>query len=158
MKIYEKRWQTIVPGKMDEVWDFFSNPANLQKITPQEMNFEVLTNLRDISMYPGMLIRYKVSPIANIRMNWVTEITSVQPHEYFIDEQRFGPYALWHHEHRFEETHDGIQMSDILHYGVPLGILGQMVNGIMISQRIDHIFEYRQDVIKEIFQPKKSVL
>ena len=155
MKIYEKRWQTVVPGEMDEVWEFFSNPANLQKITPKEMNFEILTDLKDVSMYPGMLIRYKVSPIAKIRMNWVTEITSVKPFEYFIDEQRFGPYALWHHEHRFEKTTEGILMSDILHYGVPLGFIGQIVNEIMISRRIDHIFEYRQDIIKEIFQPSR---
>lgn len=158
MKIYEKSWRTKIPGSMEEVWDFFSDPTNLQKITPKDMNFEVLSDLRNISMYSGMLIRYKVSPIASIRMNWVTEITSLQPHSYFIDEQRFGPYSLWHHEHRFEETGDGILMTDILHYGIPLGIVGQMMNRIMISRRIDHIFDYRQDMIEVLFQPQKSVL
>ncbi|MCB0666929.1 MAG: SRPBCC family protein, partial [Saprospiraceae bacterium] len=106
----------------------------------------------------GMLIRYKVSPFAGIRMNWVTEITSVRQHSYFIDEQRFGPYALWHHEHRFENTPEGVLMTDNLHYALPLGILGQIANKIMVDKRIDHIFEFRQNIIKEIFRPKMPAM
>lgn len=158
MKVYHKHWETLVPGTMEEVWNFFSNPANLQRITPDDMNFEILTDLSGVSMYQGMLIAYKVTPFAGIPLNWITEITSVVENQYFIDEQRFGPYALWHHEHRFEQTEDGILMTDNLHYGLPFGILGQWVNGIMVSNRIDHIFDYRENIIKEIFLPKMVAL
>lgn len=158
MKIYHKNWQTTVPGSMKDVWDFFSDPGNLQRITPDDMDFQILTDLKGLTMYQGMLIRYKVSPFAGIRMNWVTEITSVRQHSYFIDEQRFGPYALWHHEHRFESTTGGVLMTDNLHYALPLGILGQIANKIMVGKRIDHIFEFRQNIIKEIFRPKMPAM
>lgn len=152
MKIYRKCWQTLVTGHIDPVWDFFSNPGNLQHITPKYMNFKVLNDLDDSTMHPGMLIRYTVSPIANIPLNWVTEITAVKHHEYFIDEQRFGPYAFWHHKHHFKPQGDDVQMTDELHYALPLGIIGQMMHKIFIDQRIDHIFEYRESIIKELFK------
>lgn len=151
MKIYEKKWTTVVPASLPEVWSFFSDPANLQKITPDDMNFEILTNLDGVAMYAGLIIRYQVSPLAKIPMNWVTEITAVESGKYFIDEQRFGPFAFWHHQHHFLETSKGIMMTDLLHYGVPLGILGRIANGIVVSKRIDHIFEYRQQVIDSHF-------
>lgn len=143
---------------MEAVWDFFSNPSNLQHITPRDMGFKILTDMKDLDMYPGMLIRYKVSPLAGIPMNWVTEITSVKKFEYFIDEQRFGPYALWHHEHRFQEISGGVLMTDRLHYAIPFGPIGRMMNNIMISKRIDHIFEFRQSIIDEIFQPRMAAM
>lgn len=152
MKIYRKYWQTLIPGHIGDVWDFFSNPGNLQRITPRYMNFRILSDLNGCTMHPGMLIRYTVSPVANIPLNWVTEITAVKDHEYFIDEQRFGPYALWHHKHQFQHQGDQILMTDELHYALPLGIVGQMVNKIMIDQRIDHIFEYREGIIRDIFK------
>ena len=102
-------------------------------------------------MYPGMLIHYTVSPIARIPLNWVTEITAVKQYEYFIDEQRFGPYSLWHHKHHFLNQGNHVLMTDELHYGLPLGLLGQMMNKVMIDQRIDYIFEFREGVIKELF-------
>ncbi len=156
MRIYHKKWKTIVPGEMDEVWEFFCDPDNLQRITPRYMKFEIQSDSKGIKMYPGMLILYKVSPLANIPLDWVTEITSIRHHEYFIDEQRSGPYALWHHEHRFAQVPGGVEMTDILHYAVPFGFLGRLLNNVMISSRIDHIFEYRQKAIDEIFQPSMA--
>lgn len=156
MRIYHKKWKTIVPGEMDEVWEFFSDPANLQRITPGYMKFEIQSDTDGIKMYPGMLILYKVSPLANIPLDWATEIISIQPHEYFIDVQRSGPYALWHHEHRFVQVANGVEMIDILHYAVPFGFLGRLLNNVMISSRIDHIFAYRQQAIDEIFQPSMA--
>ena len=148
---------TIVSGKMDEVWEFFCDPANLQRITPGYMKFEIQSDTNGIKMFPGMLILYKVSPLANIPLNWVTEITSIQPHEYFIDVQRSGPFALWHHEHRFVQLPDGVEMTDILYYALPFGSLGRLLNNVMISRRIDHIFEHRQRAIDEIFQLSMAV-
>ena len=152
MKIYEKEWQTVVPETLDKVWEFFGNPHNLEKITPDFMKFQVLSEQKGKTIYPGMFIRYRVSPIASIPITWVTEITAVREQEYFIDEQRAGPYAIWHHEHHFRSTTDGVIMNDRLYYAIPLGFLGQLINQMMISRRIDNIFEYRQHIIQEIFQ------
>lgn len=151
MILYEKKWTTLVPGSLEDVWCFFSDPANLQKITPHDMHFEILTDLSGVEMYAGLIIRYRVSPLAKIPMNWVTEITVVEPGRYFIDEQRFGPFSFWHHQHHFLETSEGIKMTDLLHYGIPLGIFGRIANGMVVSKRIDHIFEYRQQVIDQHF-------
>jgi ligand-binding SRPBCC domain-containing protein len=158
MKLQFKKWETVVAGSMDDVWTFFSNPANLQKITPEDMNFKVLSDIAGIQMYPGMLIRYLVSPLAGIPMKWVTEITAFEERRYFIDEQRSGPYAFWHHEHRFAPVDEGIMMTDLLHYALPFGIFGRMVNKFMVARRIDHIFEYRQKIIHELFPPVKAAI
>ena len=151
MKLYQKKWTTLLHASLTEVWQFFSNPSNLQTITPDDMNFKVLTNLSGVDMYTGLIIKYEVSPLAKIPMNWVTEITAMQPGKYFIDEQRFGPFAFWQHQHHFSETSKGIMMTDLLHYAMPLGIFGRIANGIVVSKRIDHIFEYRQQVIDQQF-------
>ena len=151
MKIYRKEWEVLLPGKIDTIWQFFSRPENLNDITPKDMAFEIISDIKNQAMYEGMLIQYKVSPILNIKMNWLTEITHIKEHEYFIDEQRFGPYALWHHQHHFKEVDGGILMKDILHYAIPLGILGQMANGIFVSKKVSSIFDYRERVVQEIF-------
>jgi ligand-binding SRPBCC domain-containing protein len=116
------------------------------------MNFRIKTDLKNKSIHPGMLIRYTVSPLANIPLKWVTEITDVKHHEYFIDEQRIGPYSHWHHKHHFLPLGDQVIMTDELQYALPLGILGQWMNKIMIDHRIDQIFEYREGIIKDLFR------
>lgn len=151
MKIYEKQWEQFIDAPLDKVWHFFSRPENLNRITPKDMDFEILSDISDMEMYPGMIVRYKVRPIANIPMNWVTEITHVREGKYFIDEQRFGPYALWHHQHHFEEKDGGVLMRDILHYAIPFGFIGRIANAVLVEKRVDQIFEYREKVIDEIF-------
>ena len=151
MKIYYKEWSQTIPGSMEKVWHHFSRPENLDKLTPENMAFQIISDIKDRPMYEGMIIRYRVSPVLNIPLNWATEITHIKDREYFIDEQRFGPYTLWHHEHHFEETPQGILMKDQLHYAIPFGIFGRIANAIFVEARIDEIFTYRQKCIDEIF-------
>ena len=152
MKIYEKRWTTWLPVTLDEAWAFFSRPENLDRITPEDMSFEILSDVSGVEMYAGMIVRYKVRPILNIPMNWVTEITHVADRKYFIDEQRFGPYALWHHQHHFEEKDGGVLMTDILHYAIPFGPIGRIANALLVDKRVEEIFSYREKVIDQIFR------
>ena len=151
MKVYKKEWEQIIPVSIQEIWDFFSRPENLNELTPQDLNFKILSDLSQKEMYRGIIIQYKVSPFAGISFNWVTEITQIEKHKYFIDEQRFGPYRFWHHQHHFFTHPDGIRMYDLLHYSLPLGIMGQLIHGMLIDERIDNIFSYRQGVIEEKF-------
>jgi ligand-binding SRPBCC domain-containing protein len=151
MKVYTKEYKTFLPLDIDKAWDFFSSPRNLAKITPEHMGFIITSKFNDEKMYPGMLITYKVSPLMGIPMDWCTEITHVIDKKYFVDEQRFGPYAMWHHQHHFNVVEGGIEMTDIVNYAIPLGILGRMMNSILISNEIEKIFTYREKKIAELF-------
>ena len=152
MKTYLLKTEQAIPISLDEAWNFFSSPLNLEKITPKEMNFVVTSAYNtDTKMYPGMIITYKVSPIFGIKMNWMTEITHVKEGEYFVDEQRFGPYALWHHQHHFKVIKGGVLMTDILNYAIPYGIIGRLGNSILVDKQIKKIFNYREKAIKELF-------
>lgn len=143
--------EQLIPQDLEQVWHFFSRPENLNDITPDDMSFEILSDVADTPMYEGMIIRYNIRPILNIPMNWVTEITHVQDQEYFIDEQRFGPYALWHHQHHFKAVPGGTLMRDILHYKVPYGPIGSLANALFVDQKIDSIFDYRYRIIEKRF-------
>lgn len=140
----------FVPARLNEVWDFFSSPANLSKITPAEMGF-IITSPTQFEMYPGMFITYKVSPVAGIKLNWVTEITQLRILKYFVDEQRQGPYSIWHHEHHFKEVEGGVEMRDILYYKVPFGFAGRLADKIFVRNRVKQIFAFRNQRINELF-------
>lgn len=150
MKLHEQRYQQFLPISLDEAWDFFSAPQNLNEITPDDMNFEILT--KEIPrMYAGQIIQYNVTPFPFFTTGWVTEITHVEDRRYFVDEQRFGPYAMWHHQHHFQEQENGVLMTDILHYRVPLGIVGKLVNTLFIQRKVKGIFEYRFKLLENKF-------
>ena len=136
---------------MDEVWDFISSPKNLKRITPDYMGFDITSHNPQDTMYPGMIISYKVSPVLGIKMRWVTEITHVREKDYFVDEQRVGPYAIWHHEHKIEPIEGGVLMTDIVSYKPPFGILGTLANGLFIRRQLNEIFKYRTTAMEEIF-------
>ena len=151
MKIYQLKTSQKLPISLEKAWNFFSNPANLSKITPSWLNFEVRTELPE-KMYAGMIITYFVRPLLNIPQIWVTEITHVSKPNYFVDEQRFGPYKMWHHEHIFTGLKDGgIEMHDIVSYVVPFGIIGRIMNKLIISKKINQIFNYRKTVLDNMF-------
>lgn len=150
MKIYRLQAKQRIPISIDDAWEFLSNPNNLKTITPDYMNFEVLSGA-DRSMYSGQIIQYIVTPIAKLKSKWVTEITHVKDKEYFVDEQRFGPYALWHHKHFIKEIPGGIEMEDIIDYKLPFGILGQFIHPILVKPKLKEIFEYREKKIIELF-------
>lgn len=139
-----------IPISLEEAWNFFQNPSNLSKITPSEMGFETLSEVPE-KMYPGLFIHYKVSPLFGIKMNWTTEITYVQEPNYFVDEQRVGPYAIWHHEHHFKEIDGGVEMLDRVNYKIPFGVLGKIAHPIVVKSKLEEIFEFRIRAVEEIF-------
>ncbi len=139
-----------LPIDIDSAWDFFSLPKNLSIITPPEMNFVIKTWLPE-KMYAGMIIEYKVSPLMGIPLTWVTEITHVQEKHFFVDEQRVGPYKIWHHQHHFKKIYNGVEMTDILDYKLPSGILGKIINSIYVINKVKSIFDYRKNKLIELF-------
>jgi len=153
LKIYQFKAKQFLPITINEAGDFFSNPNNLPKITPPWLNFEVTTQLES-RMYAGMIITYLVRPILNIPATWVTEITHVHVPNFFVDEQKFGPYKLWHHQHVFREAKDGIEMEDIVNYAVPLDFIGRLANNLIIFKKIKSIFEYRTEILNKMFVEK----
>jgi len=156
MKVYRLERKQVLPISMDLAWDFFSSPKNLNEITPEDMSFTIISGA-DQRMYAGQLIRYKIRPLLNIPMSWVTEITHCKERAYFIDEQRFGPYKLWHHQHHFKEVEEGIEMIDLLHYALPMGWLGNALAGGFVSHKVENIFDYRYKVLEKRFAVTKVV-
>ncbi|MBU2554585.1 MAG: SRPBCC family protein [Bacteroidetes bacterium] len=151
MGFYQFRTQQKLKASLDEVWDFISSPANLSKITPDYMGFVITTEYLPSRMYPGMMISYLVSPVMGIKTTWVTEITQVRDKSFFVDEQRVGPYALWHHEHHLEPIKNGVLMTDIVSYKPPLGFLGSIANSLIIRKKLKEIFDYRNNALDELF-------
>jgi ligand-binding SRPBCC domain-containing protein len=139
------------PAGRGELWDFISRPENLKKITPESMGFEIKTKIDREYAYAGQIIGYHVYPFPGVKTDWITEITQVEQGEFFIDEQRLGPYAIWHHEHRLEEIDGGIRMSDIVTYRPPFGILGKLMEPILVRPKLKKIFQHREEKLTEIF-------
>lgn len=157
MQAYHLKFSQRLPITLSAAWDFFSSPLNLAKITPPEMAFVVTSELQpQAKMYPGMIITYKVSPVAGIKLNWMTEITHVEDQHYFVDEQRFGPYQFWHHQHHFREIPGGVEMRDILTYGLPMGVFGKMANSVFVAKKLQQIFDYRKEKVTALFGEYKE--
>lgn len=150
MKIYTLHKKQLLPISKAEAWTFLSDPKNLKTITPDYMGFDILSGA-DRPMFAGQIIQYIVTPILGIKTKWVTEITHVVDGEYFVDEQRFGPYALWHHKHFIKEVSGGVEMEDIIDYKVPFGILGELVQPILVKPKLEEIFNYRTKKLEELF-------
>ncbi|MGB0981689.1 MAG: SRPBCC family protein [Winogradskyella sp.] len=150
MKIYTLHKKQNLPISVEKAWQFLSSPANLKTITPDYMSFDILSGA-DRPMFPGQIIQYIVTPVLGIKTKWVTEITHVKDNEYFVDEQRFGPYALWHHKHFIKAIDGGVEMEDIIDYKVPFGILGQLVHPIIVKPKLEEIFNYRTQKLEELF-------
>ena len=156
MKIYTYHAKQNLPITLDEAWEFLSNPKNLKVITPDYMGVITLSG-DDRPMFAGQIIQYIVTPVLGIPTKWVTEITHVVDKKYFVDEQRFGPYSLWHHKHFIKEIPGGVEMEDIIDYKIPMGILGQMVHPILVKPKLNEIFEYRRKKLIELFGEFKTV-
>lgn len=150
MKIYRLESKQNLPISKEKAWEFLSNPKNLKTITPEYMSFDIISGA-DRPMFAGQIIQYIVTPLLGIKTKWVTEITHVVEGEYFVDEQRFGPYALWHHKHFIKEIPGGVEMEDIIDYKVPMGILGQLVHPFIVKPKLNEIFEYRRKKLIELF-------
>lgn len=152
MKTYVLKTEQAIPITLDEAWEFFSSPLNLAKITPADVSFVVTSDqTTSTKVYAGMIITYKIAPLLGIKMDWMTEITHVVEKQYFVDEQRFGPYALWHHQHHFKEIAGGVLMNDILHYAIPYGVIGRLSNSVFVGNKLKQVFEFREKAIERIF-------
>jgi ligand-binding SRPBCC domain-containing protein len=151
MAIYKMIRKQVIPADIASLWDFFKDPSNLTEITPSYMNFVIKTMDTSDDIYAGQMITYSVAPIAKIPLFWMTEITAVEKHQYFIDEQRRGPYKMWHHQHHFTTTEKGVEMTDIVHYELPLGILGQLAHWLFVKRQLNQIFNYRYHKIEALF-------
>lgn len=151
MAVYSIKTVQKIPVSLDKAWDFFSSPANLQAITPAKMGFTIISKHHGEKMYAGQIIEYKVKPVLGILLYWMTEITQVKDKAYFIDEQRFGPYSLWHHQHHFKAIEGGVEMTDIIHYKNPLWLLGDIANSLFVKKQLADIFDFRYRKVEELF-------
>ncbi len=151
MAFYQFIHEQLFHASVEEMWSFISAPKNLKEITPDYMGFEVTTPYLSEKMYAGMIISYKVSPVLNFKVDWVTEITHVKENEFFVDEQRIGPYKLWHHQHHLIQMQEGVLMRDIVTYQPPFGFLGALANKLLISKKLNEIFNYRKVVLEKKF-------
>jgi ligand-binding SRPBCC domain-containing protein len=145
--------EQFLPITLEEAWSFFSNPRNLNEITPEDMVFKITSN-PPAEMYPGLFITYKIKPILNIEFDWCTEITHVTDRKFFVDEQRKGPYAIWHHEHHFQEVNGGVLMTDIVHYYIGKGPFGWIAGKLFVHKRVEEIFTYRTQKLNTLFPAK----
>jgi ligand-binding SRPBCC domain-containing protein len=150
MKIFNLKKKQNLPISIIEAWEYFSNPCNLMDITPPQLQMKTSSEIPD-KMHRGEIITYVIKPLLGVSVNWVTEITHVKEGEEFIDEQRFGPYKFWHHFHTFKEIKGGVEVGDLVHYGLPFGPLSSMVNGLFIQSQLDKIFIYREQVLNKKF-------
>lgn len=138
--------EQFLPITLDEAWSFFASPRNLNEITPDDMVFEIISELPD-TMYEGLIINYRLKPAFNIPINWCTEITHIKDKEYFVDEQRIGPYKMWHHEHHFKYTEGGVLMTDILHYDIGKSVFGWIAGKLFVHKKVKAIFDYRYKLL-----------
>jgi ligand-binding SRPBCC domain-containing protein len=150
-KVYSIQFIQKLPVGIDAAWDFFSKPDNLKDITPTNLGFNIISAYKSNEMYAGQIIEYKVSPILGIPLYWMTEITHVQPKQYFVDEQRFGPYSLWHHQHHFKLIDGGVEMTDIVHYKIPYWFIGDLANALFVKSQLKQIFYFRFKAAEEKF-------
>jgi len=151
MGFYQLQKKQIIPSSIDIIWDFISTPQNLKLITPPEMGFDIKSENLPNNIYAGMIIEYTVRPLLGIPTTWVTEISQLVERKYFIDEQRVGPYKFWHHQHLIEPHSNGVLMTDIVSYKPPLGFIGSLANGLVISKKLEDIFEYRRVALEKLF-------
>jgi len=150
-KVYSLRETQFLPISLEKAWDFFSRPDNLQIITPPNMGFKVKGHHKGESMYAGQIIEYTVKPVLGIPLYWMTEITHVKDLEYFVDEQRFGPYTMWHHQHHFKAIDGGVEMSDLVHYKLPFWFLGDIAHALFVKKQLQSIFDFRFKKAEELF-------
>ena len=150
MKLYSLETKQNFPISPEVAWDFLSDPNNLKEITPDYMGFNIISSCQK-EMYAGQIIEYIVKPLFGIPIKWVTEITHVEKNKFFVDEQRFGPYALWHHKHFIREIDGGIEMEDVIHYKIPFGPLGVLANYLFVQKKLGSIFVYRRKKLIELF-------
>ena len=154
MKVHRLQRIQRLPVGLSEAWDFFSSPKNLDLITPQDLEFRITSDIPS-KMYQGAIICYRVTPLLHIPVTWVTEIAHISEPHFFVDRQLIGPYRLWYHEHRFREVGGGIEIEDILHYALPFGSLGSLMNSLIVQKKLQKIFDFRRSALINRFGDPK---
>ena len=157
MKVYTLIRRQKLPISLPQAWDFFATPENLARITPSYMKFRIEHISAGEKMYPGQIISYRLFVLPYVPVRWTTEITHVKENEYFVDEQRFGPYALWHHQHHFQEVPDGVEMIDEINYAIPFGMIGRLAHSIFVHRQLNAIFDFRYKTLEKIFETKTLI-
>jgi ligand-binding SRPBCC domain-containing protein len=150
MKIHVLEQTQRLAISMEEAWAFFSSPRNLDDITPPELGFRIQSCRSDV-MHEGQIITYKVKVFPGVWVDWVTEIKAVDEGRSFIDEQRFGPYAFWHHRHHFTAGEGGVVMVDEIHYGLPFQPFGELAHGLVVRPKLERIFGFRREILAKRF-------
>lgn len=149
--VYSFKVEQHLPITPTEAWSFFSSPKNLESITPKDLSFKITSN--DLKgAYSGQIVTYKIGIFPIIKTNWVTEIKNVVSGESFIDEQRFGPYKMWHHQHMFQPDGEGTMVTDVIHFKLPFGLIGHLMYTLFIKKKLTQIFEYRKIHLASKFQ------
>lgn len=143
--------EQFLPVTLDEAWDFFATPKNLNDVTPKDMVFEITSELPE-KMYAGLFITYRLKPMLNFPVKWVTEITHIVDHQFFVDEQRIGPYRIWHHEHHFRAVDGGVLMTDIVHYHVGMGLIGIIAEKLFVNKKVESIFNFRREALSKLWK------
>ena len=143
--------EQFLPISLEEAWEFFATPNNLNKLTPAGLVFEITSELPE-KMYEGLMITYRIKPMLNITVNWCTEITHIQERKFFVDEQRKGPYSIWHHEHHFLAVEGGVLMTDILHYDIGKSVFGWLAGKMFVHKKVREIFSYRYQALETYFK------
>jgi ligand-binding SRPBCC domain-containing protein len=154
--LYSLHTEQFLPITLDEAWHFFSAPQNLQKLTPSDLDFKITSPKMD-AVYQGQMITYNIKIFPIIPTKWVTEITALEERKYFIDEQRFGPYKLWHHQHHFEEVEGGVIMKDIIHFKLPFALLAPIAYKLFVKKKLREIFTFRHAVLDELISHNKLI-
>ena len=147
--MHSLKQEQFLPVTLDEAWHFFATPKNLNEVTPEDMVFEITSELPD-TMYEGLLIHYRLKPMGNISINWCTEITHIKEKVYFVDEQRVGPYKIWHHEHHFKSVTGGVLMTDILHYDIGKSVFGWLAGILFVHKKVANIFKFRFNTLETL--------
>ena len=148
-KAYHLEQSQFIPKAREEVFTFFADASNLERITPAFLHFHILTP-RPIPMQPGTLIDYQLR-LGGVPLRWKTRIETFEPASYFTDVQLSGPYRRWHHLHEFVEVAGGTEMKDIVDYELPLGPLEVAARWLFVRRALYRIFSYRRAAITEIF-------
>jgi ligand-binding SRPBCC domain-containing protein len=151
MAVHSLERTQCIPAELEKIWSFFSDPVNLPAITPPYMQFKILSPGGRAQIYAGQIIEYRLRPLPFFHTYWMTEITHVQEGRYFVDEQRRGPYSLWHHQHHFRKIAGGVEMTDIVHYALPFGFIGDIAHPLFVRRQLEGIFQYRLQRVEELF-------
>ena len=151
--MHRLKQEQFLPISIDQAWNFFATPSNLNEVTPNDMVFEITSDL-PAKMYEGLIITYRIRPMLNIAVNWVTEITHIKEKEYFVDEQRQGPYNIWHHEHHFKAVDGGVLMTDLLYYDIGKSVFGWIAGKLFVYKKVRNIFEFRRKTLETYFAHK----